>query len=156
MAKLSAGILLYRLTKDFPEVMLIHPGGPFWAKKDEGAWSIPKGEPGENEDLHETAIRELKEETGIIASGEFLELEPIRQKAGKTVYCWALEHDADVTNISGNHFEMEWPPRSGKLKSFPEVDKADWFDIPAARKKILAGQLPLLEELETKLKKNSG
>lgn len=156
MAKLSAGILLYRLKKGFPEVLLVHPGGPFWANKDEGAWSIPKGEPGEEEDLSEAAIRELKEETGIIASGKMLELTPIKQKAGKSVYCWAIEQDADSENISGNNFDLEWPPKSGKMKYFPEVDKAGWFDLATALQKILPGQRPLLEELETKLNKNSG
>ena len=151
MAKKSAGILLYRLRKNILEVFLVHPGGPFWARKDEGAWSIPKGEFDDNEDALVAAQREFKEETGKTINGNFIELEPVKQKSGKLVYAWGIEGDIDPTHIKSNEFEMEWPPRSGKMGSFPEVDRADWFTIIEAEKKINAGQLQLLKDLQSKL-----
>src|ERR1700712_4284229 len=125
--KKSAGIILYRQKKAKAlEIFLVHPGGPFWKNKDLGAWSIPKGEFTGQEDPLTAAKREIKEETGISCSGIFLELTPLKQKSGKMVYAWALEKDADAGNIKSNMFEMEWPPKSGQFKSFPEVDKAAW------------------------------
>ncbi len=150
VSKKSAGILLYRLSGGPMEVLLVHPGGPFWAKKDDGAWSIPKGEFEAEEDPLAAAQRELEEETGIKAEGNFIELTPVKQKSGKWVYAWALEKDIDPGSIKSNEFEMEWPPKSGKKKSFPEIDKAAWFGVAEARRKILSGQLPLINELEVK------
>jgi len=150
--KQSSGILLYRFRNDLLEVLLVHPGGPFWAKKDEAAWSIPKGEFEPGEDPLDAAKREIVEETGLAVSGDFLELTPVRQKSGKWVYAWALQKDVDAESITSNSFEMEWPPKSGQTKSFPEVDKAAWFSIPVAEKKIIGGQAPLLAELLTRLK----
>jgi len=148
MAKKSAGILLYRMRKDGIEVLLVHPGGPFWAKKDEHAWSIPKGEYEEGEDPLDAAKREVQEEIGMKAEGKFIELKPVKQKSGKLVLAWALKGDFDPANIQSNEFEMEWPPRSGEKKMFLEVDKAGWFTIDEAVKKIVEGQIPLLKELE--------
>ena len=152
MSKKSAGILLYRIKNKILEVLLVHPGGPFWIKKDAGAWTIPKGELNENEEPFDAAIREMKEETGIILKGNYLELTPVKQKAGKLVYAWANEQDIDPSEIKSNEFEIEWPPKSEKKKLFPEIDKADWFDIKTAKEKINPGQLPLIEELIIKLK----
>ena len=152
MSKKSAGILLYRITKKNLEIFLAHPGGPFWKNKDAGAWSIPKGEFDDNEEPLHAAIREMKEETGLTLNGNFIELTPIKQKSGKLVYAWALEHDIDPSEIKSNEFEMEWPPRSGKKKSFPEIDRAEWFDLKKAKEKILDTQWPLVEELREKLK----
>ena len=146
--KNSAGILLYHRKNGILEVLLVHPGGPFWKNKDAGAWTVPKGEYDEGEEPLDAAIREFGEETGIKLSGNFIELSPIRQKSGKRVLCWALEGEADPTQIKSNSFEMEWPPRSGKKQSFPEVDRAEWFTIPLAMEKILEAQRPLLQELE--------
>jgi predicted NUDIX family NTP pyrophosphohydrolase len=148
-SKISAGILAYR-RRPHLEVLLAHPGGPYWRSKDAGAWSIPKGEV-ESGDPLVCAKREFNEETGLIADGEVLRLAPIKQKSGKTVHAFALERDIDLAAFSSNTFEMEWPPRSGKLQKFPEVDRIAYFDFATARKKILPGQLPLLEELERKL-----
>lgn len=147
MTKQSAGILLYRLKKDGPEVFLVHPGGPFWSKKDAGVWSIPKGEMDEEEDLLKVAFREFAEETGQALQGDFTPLQPIKQKSGKIVYAWAGEGDVDEKNIVSNTFEIEWPPKSGHMKSFPEVDKAGWFNLKEAKEKINPGQIPLLDEL---------
>ena len=135
----------------FLEVFLVHPGGPFWAKKDEGAWSIPKGEFDDGEDPLKAARREFQEETGLAPDGKFIELNPIRQKSGKFVYAWAIEGDIDPTKISSNNFEMEWPPRSGKMRSFPEVDKADWFTLDKAKRKMNAGQVALLDDLALRI-----
>lgn len=146
-SKKSAGILLFRRISGEPEVLLVHPGGPFWKNKDLGVWSIPKGEFNEDEKALAAAIREFKEETGIILQGGFLELTPIRQKSGKWVYAWALEKDIDAAAIKSNEFETEWPPRSGKLKRFPEVDRAGWFTIEEAVQKIIPAQAALLSEL---------
>ena len=128
------------------EILLVHPGGPFWARKDEGAWSIPKGEILENEDPLAAARREVAEETGAIPGGTFRPLTPVRQAGGKLVQAWAVECDLDPADIKSNTFEMEWPPRSGRRRAFPEIDRAAWFTIPAARAKILRGQLPLIDE----------
>jgi len=151
MNKKSAGILLYRFHNDLTEVLLVHPGGPYWAKKDLGAWSVPKGEFESGENPLDAAKRELEEETGIKAEGNFIELTPAKQKSGKLVYAWALQKDIDPADIKSNSFEMEWPPKSGKKKSFPEIDKAAWFTMDEARSKIIDGQKPLINELEAKL-----
>ncbi len=133
--KKSAGILLYRVKNGIPEVMLVHPGGPFWKNKDAGAWSIPKGEFSAEEDPLEAALRELQEETGIPVKGECIPLTPVKQKSGKLVLAWAMKGDLDVTMINSNTFELEWPPKSGKKQMVPEVDKAEWFTLPEARKR---------------------
>lgn len=151
MPKKSAGILLYRLEDNLPEVLLVHPGGPFWTKKDLGAWSIPKGELEENEDPLNAAKRETEEELGTKVAGEFLELTPVKQKSGKMILAWALLQDLDPSKISSNNFEMEWPPKSGNRKSFPEIDKAAWLNMNDARKKINPGQAGLLDDLERML-----
>lgn len=147
MAKKSAGILFYRFKNELPEVLLVHPGGPFWAKKDLGAWSVPKGEFDEQEEPLAAAIREVKEELGVEAAGEFIGLSPAKQKSGKIIYTWALMQDLDPDHISSNTFEMEWPPRSGKTIIIPEVDRAGWFSIAEARKKLVPGQVPILDSL---------
>jgi predicted NUDIX family NTP pyrophosphohydrolase len=146
--KASAGLLLYRGSPQGLEVLLVHPGGPFWKKKDAGAWSIPKGEYGEDEDPLAAARREFEEETGAAVEGEFLPLTPIRQKGGKQVLAWAVRADFDPSVLRSNLFSMEWPPRSGRQQEFPEVDRAEWFPLDAAREKILESQKPLLDELE--------
>lgn len=147
MSKISAGILLYRKENNHPEVLLVHPGGPFWKNKDEGSWTIPKGETNEGEELLPAAIREFQEETGILLSGDFIELKPVKQKSGKFVYAWALEGDIDADKIKSNNFEIEWPIRSGRFQSFPEIDKAAWYDIKKAKQKINPAQAALLDEL---------
>jgi predicted NUDIX family NTP pyrophosphohydrolase len=141
----SAGILAYQLKPDL-QVFLVHPGGPFYKNKDLGAWTIPKGEINENENFLEAARREFFEETGITVSGRFIELKPIKQKSGKMVYSWAIETELDPQNIVSNTFEVEWPPKSGKLQQFPEVDKAAWLTLEEARMKILPAQVALLED----------
>lgn len=151
MPKKSAGILLYRFNNEETEIFLVHPGGPFWAKKDFGAWSIPKGEFEEGENPLYAAKREMEEETGIKVSGEFIELTPVKQNSGKLIYAWAVEGNFNAAEIKSNTFEIEWPPKSGMKKSFPEVDKAAWFNIDEAKKKISEGQLPLINEIKTKL-----
>ena len=143
----SAGILLYRLRNGRVEVFLVHPGGPYWANKDLGAWSIPKGECREGEDPLNTAKREFQEETGILPAGDFVGLTPVKQLGGKRVHAWALKGDCDAQTIVSNAFIIEWPPRSGKSREFPEVDRADWFTMEMAREKILKGQVNFLEEL---------
>jgi len=149
MAKpVSAGILLYRQQAGALQVFLVHPGGPFWKNKDEGAWSIPKGEAAEGADLLETARREFQEETGAQASGEWTELAPLRQKSGKVVHAWAVRGDIDADAIVSNTFEMEWPPRAGRMQSFPEVDRGAWFNVQEARLKILAGQRGFIDQLQ--------
>ena len=149
--KLSAGLLLFRRTNDYPEFFLVHPGGPFFARKDAGWWTIPKGELFENEEPLTTAIREFEEETGFKISGEFSELNPITQKGGKKVLCWAIEFDVDVSDFISNTFEMEWPPKSSKKKSFPEVDKAGWFKYEEAARLINEMQISFLKEVVDKL-----
>ena len=144
----SAGIVLYRVGDGGPEVLLVHPGGPFWAKKDLGAWSIPKGELEPDEDPLAAARREFEEETGCRISGEFRPLAPLKQPGGKTVYAWAVEGDCDPAAIKSNTFSMEWPPHSGRRQEFPEVDRAAWFPLDEAKKKILPGQVGFIESLE--------
>ena len=147
----SSGILLYRTKDKAIEVLLVHPGGPFWKNKDLGAWSIPKGEYTNDEDPLAAAIREFEEETGTKLTGDFIELKQIQQKGGKLVKCWAKEGDLDADAIKSNHIKLEYPPKSGKWINVPEVDKAAWFSLEEAIKKINSGQQPLLEELQTKL-----
>ena len=148
MAKRSAGILLHRRRGEDAEVLLVHPGGPFWAKKDLGAWTIPKGELDPGEDPRACALREFAEETGtVLPPGELLDLGEVRQKAGKVVRAWAAEGDLDAAAVVSNTFEMVWPPRSGQLRSFPEIDRAGWFGLAEARKRILPAQAPFLDRL---------
>jgi predicted NUDIX family NTP pyrophosphohydrolase len=148
MAKTSAGILLYRKANRGLEVFLVHPGGPFWAHKDTGAWSIPKGEFEADEQPLAAAKREFMEETGYEVNGEFVELIPVKQSSAKTVYAWAVQGDVDADAIRSNTFSMQWPPKSGRYEEFPEVDRAQWFDMHTAKQKIVAGQVGLLEQLE--------
>ena len=129
------------------DVLLVHPGGPIWAKRDAGAWSIPKGEPEAGEDALTAARREFAEELGRGVDGTFIPLSPVRQPGGKVVHAWAVEADFDTSSITSNTFSMEWPPRSGRQQVFPEIDRAEWFPLDVARQKILAGQTPLLDEL---------
>lgn len=150
MIKRSAGLLVYRTTNVYPEVFLIHPGGPFFAKKDLGVWSIPKGEFDSEEPLT-AARREFEEETGFKIAGDFIELKPIKQKGGKLVYAWAVEADFDASEIVSNTFPLEWPPKSGVMKEFPEADRAEWFDIETAKQKINPAQTDLIDELMTKI-----
>ena len=150
MVKRSAGLLLYRTTKGFLEVFLVHPGGPFFAKKDLGSWSIPKGEI-ETEDPLAAARREFKEETGFAIAGDFVELSPIKQKGGKFVYAWAVEADLDPSKIKSNTFTLEWPPKTGRINEYPEVDRGEWFSVEAARQKILPSQAELISDLLNKL-----
>jgi predicted NUDIX family NTP pyrophosphohydrolase len=147
MAKHSAGLLMYRRREKL-EVFLVHPGGPFWAKKDAGAWSIPKGEYRPGDDPLAAARREFREETGFSVAGEFIPLTPIKQPSGKIIQAWAVEGDCDAGAIRSNTFTLEWPPRSGHQQEFPEVDRAAWFTLTAAREKIIKGQVGFLEELE--------
>ena len=144
--KASAGLLLYR-RRDALEVFLVHPGGPFWIKKDAGAWSLPKGEIGKGEDPLQAAKREFFEETGFRIDGDFHPLQPVKQSGGKVVYAWAVEADCDPGRLRSNLFTMEWPPKSGRMQRFPEVDRAGWFDIAEARKRILASQTGFLDQL---------
>lgn len=145
--KKSAGILMYRLRDSVLEVFLVHPGGPFWAKKDAGAWSIPKGEFDEGEDPLNAAKREFQEEAGFSVEGDFIVLTPLKQPSGKLVYAWGVKGDCDTESIKSNMFSMEWPPGSGKREEFPEVDRAGWFTLEVAKEKILKGQVGFLEEL---------
>jgi predicted NUDIX family NTP pyrophosphohydrolase len=145
MRKTSAGLLMFRRRKDRVEFLLVHPGGPFWRKKDLGAWSIPKGEYTEDEEPLEAAKREFEEETGIVPSGDFIALDEIKQPSGKVVTAWAFEGDCSPREIRSNAFSMEWPPKSGHMQEFPEVDRAGWFSPEAARKRIFKGQLGFLE-----------
>lgn len=147
MAKRSAGILLYRIRAGTLEVLLAHPGGPFWAKKDVGAWTIPKGEIGDGEEPEAAARREFHEETGLAVPDELIGLTPVKQRGGKTVLAWAACGDCDAAQIRSNTFSMEWPPRSGHMQDFPEVDRAAWFGLEEARGKMLPAQIPLLDEL---------
>lgn len=147
MSKHSAGILLFRFRNEKLEVMLAHPGGPFWAKKDKGAWSIPKGLLEENENPMDAAKREFKEETGFEVDGEFIELGELQQPSKKIVHAWALEKDLDETKIMSNTFTFEWPKNSGRVQEYLEIDKAGWFDIEQAKKKILKGQIGFIDKL---------
>ena len=154
--KRSAGLLLYRFKNEIPEFFLVHPGGPFWKNKDIGSWSIPKGEIEENEDHLKAAIRETEEETGISINcplEKFERLTEIKQNPHKLICAWAAEADFEATTVKSNLFEIEWPPKSGKKQSFPEVDKAGWFSFEEAAKKILRVKLPLIEELNERISK---
>ena len=143
----SAGVLLYRRRDAAIEVLLVHPGGPFWARKDDGAWSIPKGEFEADEAPGDAARREFVEETGIALTAPLTPLAPIAQSRAKTVHAFAAEADVDVARVVSNTFPLEWPPRSGRMQSFPEIDRAAWFSLDEARTKIVAGQRPLLDAL---------
>lgn len=151
--EVSAGILAYRLNGGL-ELLLAHPGGPYWRNKDEGAWSIPKGAV-ESGDVLACAKREFNEETGLVAEGPLTPLTPLRQKSGKTVHAFALEGDFDIKAFSSNSFEMEWPPRSGKMQSFPEIDRIAYFDVATAKRKILPGQRAFIEELVRKIERKA-
>ncbi|MBO9127040.1 MULTISPECIES: NUDIX domain-containing protein [unclassified Rhizobium] len=153
MSARSAGLLLFRRTSDVVEVLLVHPGGPFWAKKDEGAWSIPKGLVESGESDFDAAVRETREELGVDVDGEFVALGEYRQPSGKTVVAWCVEANPllDMDDIKSETFTMEWPPKSGQQKSFPEVDRAGWFSMEVAGVKMLKGQRPMLEALQRHL-----
>ena len=146
--KQSAGLLLYRRQQNALEVLLVHPGGPFWKKKDAGAWSIPKGEFGPEEDGLAAAVRETKEETGHLFEGKFILLQPVTLKSGKMVYAWALEADFDTKELISNTFLFQWPPQSGKMIEIPEVDRAEWFSPAQAKEKINPAQWNLIEQLQ--------
>jgi predicted NUDIX family NTP pyrophosphohydrolase len=153
MAKRSAGILLYRTAGGAPEVLLVHPGGPFWARKDAGAWSIPKGEYEEGEDPRDCALREFEEETGTaLPPGELIDLGSVKQRGGKVVSAWAAEGDLDADAVRSNTFTMEWPPRSGRTVEFPEIDRAGWFGVDPAREKLVAAQAEFLDRLLERLR----
>lgn len=148
MARRSAGILLHRTRNGSPEVLLVHPGGPFWRNKDLGAWSIPKGEHGDDEPPRDAALREFTEETGWRPeSGDLLELGEVRQRSGKTVLAWAVRGDFDPATLISNEVELQWPPRSGRTRPFPEVDRAEWFDPETARQKINPAQAEFIDRL---------
>jgi len=149
--KLSAGIVLYRKGAAGVEVLIVHPGGPYWANKDDGAWSIPKGEYLEGEDPFSVAKREFTEETGAELKGPSLELTPVKQPGGKIIRAWAVEGDLDAATIRSNSFPLEWPPKSGRVQQFPEVDRALWCGLPLARKKLPRGQQVFLDELEQRV-----
>lgn len=148
MPRVSAGLLMYRILDEELQVLLAHPGGPFFQNKDEGSWTIPKGEIEPREELFEAAKREFQEETGLVPTGSFIALTPICQKGGKLVHAWAFEGDCDPTAIVSNLFTMEWPPDSGRQMEFPEMDRAAFFDVPEAMRKIKAGQDALITELQ--------
>jgi len=152
MKKQSAGLLLYKQLGDEIRVLLAHPGGPFWARKDRGAWTIPKGEIEAGEAPLEAAIREFTEETGFRVDGAFLDLGDVVQRGGKRVFVWALAGDCDPAALQPGLFEMEWPPRSGRMARFPEIDCVAWFTLGEARGRILAGQIPLIDRLEARLR----
>ena len=147
MAKQSAGLLVFRRSKSGLEVFLVHPGGPFWAKKDQGSWSIPKGEFAEDEEGLAAARREFREEVGQDIAGVFIALTPRRQPSRKMIHAWAVEGEVDAEALVSNEFELEWPPRSGRMQRFPEVDAGAWFTFEEAKGRIQPGQLPILEEL---------
>jgi len=149
----SAGILLYRFRDGQLQVMLVHPGGPFWKNKDKGAWSIPKGICEEGEASVEAAKREFKEETGFDIDGKFIDLGELKQSSGKIVHAWAVEGDLDTTKIKSNTFQIEWPKGSGKIREYPEIDKGEWFSIDIAKEKIVKGQKEFLDRLLEKLSK---
>jgi predicted NUDIX family NTP pyrophosphohydrolase len=148
MPRKSAGLLMYCRRNGILQVLLVHPGGPFWAKKDAGAWSIPKGEFSGDENALMAARREFEEETGFLPAGRFVPLTPIKQPGGKVIHAWALEGNLDATTIRSNTFTMEWPPQSGNHQEFPEVDRAAWFTIDAAKEKIIKGQVDFIDELQ--------
>ena len=155
MSKKSAGLLLFREASGPVEVLLVHPGGPFWSKKDESAWSIPKGELSDDEDPFGAALREVREELGEAVTGDFIALRPRRQPGGKLVYAWAVRSGFDPARIKSNTFSIEWPPRSGRRQAFPEIDKAAWFALDTARVKMSKGQTGFLDELEDTLKRRA-
>jgi predicted NUDIX family NTP pyrophosphohydrolase len=144
---------MYRRRQGIVEVLLAHPGGPFWARKDLGAWSIPKGEFDPDEDSLAAAKREFEEETGLSVTGEFFPLTPIKQSGGKIVHIWAIEGDCDASAIKSNTFMIEWPPRSGRQQEFPEIDRAEWFSLDDAREKVTKGQRGFIEQLDRLLQK---
>ena len=150
--KQSAGIILYRFEEEKLQIFLVHPGGPFWQNKDNGSWSVPKGEFLDGEDPLNAAKREFEEETGSKVSGNFTGLVPITQKGGKIVYAWALQGNIDADTITSNIFTIEWPPKSNKLVTYPEIDKAAWFNADIARIKINPSQVALIDDLESRLK----
>src|SRR5258706_5337278 len=152
VAKRSAGILLYRRANGGLEVLLAHPGGPFWKKRDLGAWTLPKGEIDEGEDPFAAARREFVEETGFEPGESAIALRPVKQPSGKTIYAWAIEGDCDPAAARSMVFRMEWPPKSGKEEEFPEIDKVEWFAIPEAERRILPGQAPFLAQLQSLVK----
>jgi predicted NUDIX family NTP pyrophosphohydrolase len=151
MARQSAGLLMYRMRGERLEVLLVHPGGPFWVRKDRGAWSVPKGEFGPGEEPLAAAQREFHEETGFTAVGPFAPLDPIKQSGGKIVHAWACAGDCDPDAIKSNAFSLEWPPRSGNVQEFPEIDRAAWFTVEEARDRIFKSQQPLLDQLKQRL-----
>ena len=151
MPKQSAGLLMFRRGRGELQVLLVHPGGPFWKNKDLGAWTIPKGEHEAGEEALVAAAREFHEETGIEPRGPFIALTPVKQAGGKVVAAWAFEGDSDAAAIRSNTFSLEWPRGSGRFQDFPEVDRAAWFSLDEARRKVLRGQVPLLEELASKI-----
>jgi predicted NUDIX family NTP pyrophosphohydrolase len=146
MQKLSAGLLMFRRVNTGIEVLLVHPGGPFWQRKDLGSWSIPKGEYEKGQDPLEAAKREFEEETGVSPEGEFISLEEVKQPSGKVIAVWALEGNCSADQVRSNTFQMEWPPKSGKLQEFPEVDRASWFSLEEARDRISKGQVEFIEK----------
>jgi predicted NUDIX family NTP pyrophosphohydrolase len=153
VAKRSAGILLYRVAGGEPEVLLVHPGGPFWARKDARAWSIPKGEYDDSEEPQACARREFEEETGVqLPESELIELGSVTQKGGKVVTAWAAEGDLDAEAVQSNTFEMEWPPRSGRTAEFPEIDRAGWFGVDTAREKLVSAQVEFVDRLLERLR----
>lgn len=152
MTARSAGILLYRIREGRPQILLAHPGGPFWRRRDDGAWSIPKGLIGEDEDAEAAARREFREETGGAVTGPLVALGSLRQKGGKIVEAFAAEGDIDPAAVSSNSFSIEWPPRSGRTESFPEIDRVAWFTLDDGRRKILPAQSPLLDLLARRLR----
>jgi predicted NUDIX family NTP pyrophosphohydrolase len=157
VAKRSAGILLHRVARGAPEVLLVHPGGPYWARKDAGVWSIPKGEYDDGEDPRACALREFEEETGTaLPPGELVELGTVKQKGGKEVTAWAAEGDLDTDSVQSNTFTMEWPPRSGRTAEFPEIDRAAWFGVYEAREKLVAAQSEFIDRLLERLAGKSG
>lgn len=157
MPRASAGLLLYRVTEGTAEVLIGHPGGPFWARKDDGAWSIPKGEFDESEDAWSAARREFTEETGLpVPDGERMDFPPLRQPGGKMVTAFGVEADLDVTGAVSNTFELEWPRGSGRIRQYPELDRVQWFTVGEARIKLLKGQRPLLDQLMARLAGRAG
>ncbi|MFW6325012.1 MAG: NUDIX domain-containing protein [Desulfovibrionales bacterium] len=157
MPKQSAGLLPFRSRQGRVEVFLVHMGGPFWKKKDESAWTLPKGELQSGEAPLKTAIREFHEETGLpMEAGEFIDLGSVRQKSGKIIFCWAFEGDLDPTRMKSNTFTLEWPPRSGIFRDFPEADKGEWFPLDIAQKKMVSGQAEFLHRLISSLSGQHG
>ena len=149
MSKQSAGILVYKKVAGDIFVLLAHPGGPYWKNKDLGSWSIPKGEFTEEEEAFDAALREFEEETGVKLQGDFAELEPVQLKSGKSVYAWLHERDLDARSLVSNTFDIEWPPKSGRRKSFPEIDRFEWFPIEEAKEKINSGQKGFITQLSS-------